>query len=169
MKAGWARFTHRAFEVGILLKGLDGLLELLGGGALLLTSQQAIRHAVIWLTRAELLDDPGDFVANHLVQLARQLSIGTQHFAGVYLIVHGAIKVGLVTGLLRGARGSYPVALVVLTIFIGYQCYRLAHLPSVSLLLLTVIDVVVVLLIAREWRLRRHWIDPSSVDPHPRR
>lgn len=169
MKAGWARFAHRAFEVGILLKGLDGLLELLGGGALLLTSQQAIRHAVAWLTRAELLEDRGDFVANHLLQLARHLSIGTQHFAGLYLIVHGAIKVGLVIGLLRGARGSYPVALVVLTAFIGYQGYRLAHQPSVSLLLLTVIDIVVVLLIAREWRLRRHSSDPAPVDRHPRR
>ncbi len=165
MKADWVRFYHRAFEVGILLKGLDGLLELLGGGALLLTHQQAIRHAVAWLTRTELIEDPGDFVASHLVRLAQQLSIETQHFAGVYLIVHGAIKVGLVVGLLRGVRGSYPAALVVLTAFIGYQCYRLAHAPSVSLLLLTAIDLVVVLLIAREWRLRQCRQDQLPVDP----
>ncbi len=143
---------------------MDGSLELLGGGALLLTHQQAIRHAVAWLTRTELIEDPGDFVASHLVQLAQHLSIETQHFAGVYLIVHGAIKVGLVAGLWRGVRGSYPAALVVLTAFIGYQSYRLAHAPSVSLLLLTVIDIVVVLLIAREWRLR-HRHDPLPVDP----
>ncbi len=169
MKPGRTRFIHRAFELGILFKGLDGVLELLGGGALLLTSRQAIRHAVAWLTGAELLEDPGDFVANHLVRLAQHLSIGTQHFAGLYLIVNGAIKVSLVTGLRCGARGSYPVALLVLTSFIGYQCYRLAHQPSVSLLLLTVIDIVVVLLIAREWRLRRHGSDRLSVGAQPRR
>lgn len=157
-----SRFTHQAFQIGILLKGLDGLLELVGGGALLLTSQQAIRDAVVWMTRRELLGDPGDFVANHLVHLARHLSVGTQHFAAAYLIVHGVVKLGLVIGLLREVRGSYPTALVVLTTFIGYQCYRLAHQPSASLLLLTVIDIVVVLLIAREWRLRRQHDDSSQ-------
>jgi uncharacterized membrane protein len=160
----FSRFTHRAFQIGILLKGLDGLLELAGGGALLLTSQQAIRDAVAWLTRKELLEDPGDFVANHLSHLAVHLSIGTQHFAAAYLIVHGVVKLGLVIGLLRDVRGSYPAALAVLTAFIAYQCYRLAHQPSASLLLLTVIDVAVVLLIAREWRLRRQPDDPSLMD-----
>lgn len=169
MSAVWTRLSHRAFEVGILLKGLDGLLELLGGCALLLTNQHAIRRAVAWLTRTELLEDPHDFVANHLIVLARHLSIGTQHFASAYLIAHGTIKLGLVIGLLRGVRGAYPVALMVLTAFIGYQCYRLAHGSSAALLLFTAIDIVVVLLIARGWRLRRHWGDQPLVAPPSRR
>ena len=36
--------------------------------------------------------------------------------------------------------------------FIGYQGYRLFHLPSPLLVLLTVIDVTVTALIVREWR-----------------
>ncbi|MHB1273144.1 MAG: DUF2127 domain-containing protein [Rhodanobacter sp.] len=169
MQADWAGISHRAFRAGVILKGIDGVLELLGGGALLLTTHPVIRHAVAWLTQAELIEDPGDFVANHLVHLVQQLSIGTQHFAGIYLIAHGVIKVGMVAGLLRGLRWSYPLALVVLTAFIGYQCYRLFHMPSVLLSLLTVIDVTVALLIAREWRQRCRWSDPSPVGPDPRR
>ena len=41
MKSDWARVSHRAFKLGILIKGLDGLLELVGGSALLLTSRPA--------------------------------------------------------------------------------------------------------------------------------
>lgn len=156
MRSDWAVMLHRAFRAGVILKGVDGVLELLGGGALLLTAQPSIRHAVSWLTQAELVEDPGDFVANHLVQLVHHLSIGTQHFAGIYLIAHGAIKVGMVAGLLRESRWSFPLALVLLTAFIGYQCYRLTQTASIPLALLTVIDVLVVLLIAREWQEHGH-------------
>ena len=57
-----------------------------------------------------------DVVANHLVRLARHLSIETQHVAGVQLIVQGAIKLGLMAGPLRVAD---PMTLVGLTVFIG--------------------------------------------------
>ncbi|HUW53601.1 MAG TPA: DUF2127 domain-containing protein [Rhodanobacter sp.] len=152
MKPDWSAIYHRAFDIGILLKGLDGLLESTGGLALLLTSQPAIRGAVAWLTHQELIEDPGDVVANHLVHLAQRLSMDTQHFAGVYLLAHGVIKMGLVAALLRGLRWSYPAAVAVLTAFIGYQGYRLMHTPSLALGLLTALDVAVVMLIVREWR-----------------
>jgi len=152
MKPDWSAIYHRAFDIGILLKGLDGLLESTGGLALLLTGRPAIRGAVAWLTHQELIEDPGDVVASHLVHLAQQLSMDTQHFAGVYLLVHGVIKIGLVAALLRGLRWSYPAAVAVLTAFIGYQGYRLMHTPSLVLGLLTALDVAVVMLIVREWR-----------------
>lgn len=154
MRPDWNRIYHRAFDIGILLKGLDGLLECIAGLALLLTTRRAILDVVGWLTREELVEDPGDFVANHLVHLAQQLSLGTQHFAGIYLLGHGVIKLGLVIGLLRGARWSYPAAVAFLTAFIGYQSYRLAHTPTLSLSLLTALDIAVVILIVREWRRR---------------
>lgn len=154
MRPDWDRICHRAFDIGIVLKGLDGLLECMGGVALLLTAPRAILDVVGWLTREELIEDPGDFVANHLVHLAQQLSLGTQHFAGAYLLGHGVIKLGLVIGLLRGARWSYPVAVAFLTAFIGYQSYRLMYAPSFALSLLTALDIAVVILIVREWSRR---------------
>jgi uncharacterized membrane protein len=84
------------------------------------------------------------------------LSTGTQHFASAYLLVHGAIKVGLVAGLLRGWRAAYPTALLVLTAFIGYQCWRLFRYHSLALGVFTAIDIAIVLLIWREWRSVRH-------------
>jgi uncharacterized membrane protein len=148
------RFAHRAFLVGVFFKGLDGCLELIGAIALLLTTRPEIRHAVAWLTREELAEDPTDFFATRAVNMVQHLTSGTQHFAAAYLLAHGAIKLALVAGLLRELRWVFPVALVVLTAFIGYQLYRLTWMPTWSLGLITLIDVVVVALIGREWRRR---------------
>ncbi len=148
------RIAHRAFLAGMVFKGVDGCLELIGAAALLLTTRLEIQRVVAWLAREELVEDPRDFLASHAVHMAQHLTAGTQHFAAAYLLVHGAIKVALVVGLLRGLRWMFPVALVVLTGFIGYQLYRLAHVPSWALGLFTLIDAVVIALIWREWRLR---------------
>lgn len=148
--------THRAFLVGIFLKGIDGCIELIGGAMLLLTSRTAIVHMVAWVTREEFAEDRHDFIATHAVHWAQHLSASTQHFAAIYLLGHGAIKIALVAGLLRDLRWSYPVALIVLTAFIAYQGFRLYHRPSWPLGVLTAIDVVVVCLIWREWRLRKN-------------
>lgn len=165
------RIGHRAFVVGMLFKGVDGCLELLGAIALLATTRPEIQHAVAWLTRAELAEDPTDFIATHAVNMAHHLTAGTEHFAAAYLLVHGVIKVALVVGLLRELRWMFPVALVVLTAFIGYQLYRLTYLPSWMLGLFTLLDVVVVALIAFEWRLQslqtpRMQVVPSNTLRH---
>ncbi|MGH8116037.1 MAG: DUF2127 domain-containing protein, partial [Rhodanobacteraceae bacterium] len=55
-------------------------------------------------------------------------------------------------GLLRGVQWVFPLALVVLTGFTGYQLYRLSVRWSWLLAALTVIDVIVIALIGQEWR-----------------
>lgn len=148
--------THRAFLAGVFLKGIDGCLELLGGAALLLTTRTTILHLVDWLRREEFAEERHDFIAAHAVHWAQHFSTSTQHFAAIYLLGHGVIKIALVAGLLRDVRWSYPVALVVLAAFIAYQGFRLSHRPSWPLGLFTAIDLVVVCLIWREWRLRKN-------------
>jgi len=154
MKPRLKAFYHRAFDVGIVLKGLDGLLEVIAGTTLLLTTQPALMGAVHWLTRRELIEDPADPVANFLQHVVQGVPVGSRHFAGAYLLGHGIVKLGLVTGLLRGARWSYPAAIGILIAFIGYQGYRWMQQPSLLLAALTVFDVFIVLLIAVEWRSR---------------
>lgn len=154
MKPRWQLLYHRAFDAGIFLKGLDGLFEVAAGSILLLTSHPTLLGVAHWLTRAELIEDPDDFLANHVLQMAQKLSIGSFHFAGAYLLGHGLVKLGLVLGLWRGARWAYPTAIAFLSAFIAYQCYRWLHHASAFLALLTLLDSVIVLLIGIEWRRR---------------
>jgi uncharacterized membrane protein len=58
----------QTFEVGIILKGLDGVLEVIGGLLLLVVSPAAINRVVTSLTQHELSEDPHDFLATHLLR-----------------------------------------------------------------------------------------------------
>lgn len=143
---------HNAYLVGIALKGLDGFLEIAGGTALLLISRATILQVAAFVTGSGSSGTPHGAISAYVLHATAALSAGTQHFASAYLLVHGAIKVGLVAGLLRGWRAAYPVALLLLTAFIGYQCYRLFRYHSVALGVFTAIDIAIVLLIWHEWR-----------------
>ena len=61
----------------------------------------------------------------------------------------------LVAGLLRGKLWVYPAALWFLAAFAGYQSYRFALDHSLALLALTIVDLVVMWLIWREYRYRK--------------
>lgn len=143
---------HLLFRIGVVAKGIDGLLEAIAGVALFFTDRALLRSLVDWLTAGELQEDPADFVANHLVQFANHLSIGTKHFAASYLLGYGLVKVGLAAGLLRGKLWAYPTALVVLGLFLCYQIYRLSHTHSLALGVFSLMDLAILVLIWRDYQ-----------------
>ena len=96
---------HRLFALGVWLKGVDGVLELAGGLALLTLRQAALSRLAIALTQHELAEDPRDLLANAIRHAAAQVSASTQLFGAIYLLAHGLVKLLLVVGLLRGKGG----------------------------------------------------------------
>lgn len=146
---------RRVFVISILLKGAHATLELLGGALLLLASTQTIVGWIGLLTQNELSEDPQDLIANALLNAAHGLSIDTKSFYAWYLLIHGAVKVVLVLGLLRRHRSAYPASIVVLGAFIVYQLYRYSFTHSPMLIALSLFDILVVALIWHEWRLMR--------------
>ena len=147
---------HLAFEVGVFLKGLNGLIELVAGTLLLVFPPSALRHFVVSLTHNELSKDPHDFIANHLRHAAAALSSNAELFAAIYLLSHGVIKVVLVWALLRDKRWAFPWAIGIFAAFGIYQTYRYFLEPSGWLLALTVLDLIVIVLTFAEWqRLKR--------------
>jgi uncharacterized membrane protein len=148
---------HLIFEVSLLLKGAFALLEIIGGLLAYFVPKQFVLGFVAMLTQRELAEDPRDLVANYLLHAAQHLSLGTQHFAAIYLVSHGAIKLWLIAGLLRERLWYYPIALIVFGLFITYQLYRFSFTHSAFLIFITVIDVAVVVLTWHEYRyLKRH-------------
>ena|SRR5690242_17255769 len=151
------RRIHQIFELGVLLKGAHALIECIGGLALALVSTSAITGLVKSLTQDELIEDPNDVVGTHLLRLAQNFTVSSQHFYAFYLLSHGVIKAFLVVGLLRNKLWAYPASFVALGLFIVYQLYRFSYTHGVGLLVLTVFDVFVIWLIWHEYRLvRRH-------------
>jgi uncharacterized membrane protein len=145
----------RAFAVGIILKGLDGVLEVVGGILLLVVSPTTIDQLSRFLTQHELSEDPHDFLATHLLHAAGSLTGSSLEFGALYLLSHGLIKIVLVAALLRDKIWAYPWMLVFLIVFIVYQIYRMTFAFSIGLLGLTIFDVVVVWLTYREYGKQR--------------
>ena len=142
----------QTFEVGIILKGLDGILEVIGGVLLLVVSPAAIDRLVTSLTQHELSEDPHDFLATHLLKTAHGLTGSAVLFGAIYLLAHGVVKVVLVAALLRNQLWAYPWMIGVLGVFIVYQLYRLRLRPSLGLTALTIFDAVIAWLTYREYR-----------------
>jgi uncharacterized membrane protein len=150
-----SRALDRTFKVSISLKGIDGVLEIIGGLVLLFIAPATLQHWARSLTAHELAQDPHDFIANHLLHSASQLSRSTTLFGAVYLLSHGIAKVVLVVALLRNQLWAYPWMIALLGAFIVYQLYRLSYGFSVGLTLLTLFDGFVLWLTVLEYRRRR--------------
>ncbi len=152
----WGWWRHRLFQVGVILKGLDGALEVAGGILLAVFGASGISRAVRFLTQHELSEDPHDVLAGWLVRHLRDVGHETVHFAIAYLSVHGIVKLVLAAGLIRERLRVFPWALGFLGLFVLYQCYRLLVGFSYGLAFLTALDFVIMAFVWVEYRsLRR--------------
>ena len=151
------RRVHQVFLLSILLKGAHAVIECAGGLALALVSTDTIANLVDRFTQEELIEDPNDILATHLLGWAQDFSVASKQFYAFYLLSHGVVKLLLVVGLLKGKLRSYPASLIVFGLFIVYQLYRFSYTHGAGLIALTVLDVVVMFLIWHEYNLvRRH-------------
>jgi len=148
-------WLDHVFEIGVVLKGIDGLLEVVGGVLLLLVTRAQISGLVHALTQHELSQDPRDLIATQLLHTASSVTGPGLLFGAGYLLVHGIIKVVLVLALLRNKLWAYPWLIGVLLIFIGYQVYRIVLSPTLGLIALTGFDTAIVALTWREYQRQR--------------
>lgn len=141
------------YEVGVILKGLDGLVEFLVG-VLLLVAPGA-PHRALSAVAAEAAESSApirQFIAAYVENLDHQLARAGLTFLVVFLIVHGLIKLALVYFLLRKIHRAYPYAIVALVALLGYQLYTLLTSPTIGMLALSLLDAVIIVLVYREYR-----------------
>jgi uncharacterized membrane protein len=95
-----------AFRVSVGLKGLNGLLEIIGVLVLLFVSgPHSINQLVRWASAHELAQDPHDVIARRRLHSANQLSRSTTLYGAIYLLAHGIAKVVLLVPVLREGCG----------------------------------------------------------------
>jgi len=141
---------HDLFYVGIILKGLNAIIEILLGITLFFSSHYA--GFLQTLIQSELVEDPTDFFARHADQLSSYLTPHIAFYAGLYLVSHGIVKGFIIWGLLRGKLWAYPAGLAVFALFIAYQVVKWFDTHSWVLLALTVFDLLIMWLIWHEYR-----------------
>jgi uncharacterized membrane protein len=146
---------HRLFALSILIKAVDGVLEMIGGSLFMFVSPKALNSLVILFTAHELSEDPDDWFAITLRHAVHSLSPDSKLFVSVYLVAHGLVKVILAAGLLRKKLWAYPAALWFLGMFLLYQLYRFSHTHSLGLLALSAFDLFVAALVWLEYRAQK--------------
>jgi uncharacterized membrane protein len=170
----WQRWGDRLFRLALVVKGIDGALELLGGLALLAVPATLVSHWAHVVVQDIWSQDPHDRIAVWLVGGADKLAndASMRGFGTIYLLGHGVIKLLLVWALLKRVYWAYPVGIGVLLAFIGFEVYRYTNTHSVSLLVFAGLDVVITLLVAREYRTMRgarRAVGASAGTAHPAR
>ncbi len=145
-------FFDKVFEGGIILKGISGALEFLGGLLLFFVSPAAMHSFIAFLTQRELVEDPHDKIANLLLHSTQHIGSGSRTFLIIYLWIHAVIKLIAVIGILKNQLWAYPFSLVTLGLLMLYQVYIivLVH-ATIGMILLTVFDVLILGLIWREY------------------
>ncbi|GAA2231779.1 DUF2127 domain-containing protein [Herbiconiux moechotypicola] len=148
------------YRIGLALKGIDGAFELLAGLALL-WAPDALARLIAPLAVAETGPHPVlDLIAYWVGRAHHELIAGHHAFIITFLLLHGVVKLALVYCLLRRFHWVYPWALAVLGAFAVYQGVVLVMKPTVGMGLLTVIDLAIIGLVWKEWRMVRR-------TPHP--
>jgi uncharacterized membrane protein len=165
--SGPSKRLDTVFRVSLVVKGLDGVLEIVGGVVLLFVSPHSIQQLVRWAVAHDLAGSPHDFIARHVLHSASSLTASTTLFGAIYLLSHGMAKVVLVVLLLRNKLWAYPWMIALLVGFIVYQVYRFTYRPGPGLVVLTVFDAFVAWLTRREYVERRRAARHSRTTPAP--
>jgi uncharacterized membrane protein len=150
-----ARRTERLFRIAMFVKGLDGAVELIGAIALLLVPAALVNQLVADVISRDLVGAPDGFLARHLVAGTAEFASGNRTFVILYLGLHGVVKLALVVALLRRWMPAYPVAAVVLSVFVAYELYRAVRTGSVVLPVLAAVDILIIIMVVREYLLLR--------------
>lgn len=145
----------KVFEGGIILKGISGTLEFIGGALLFFVSPASIHNFIVFITQKELLTDPHDMVANLLLTSTQHLG-GSRAFLVIYLWIHATIKLIAVIGILKNQLWAYPFSLISLGALMLYQVYSIVFVSvSIGMILLTIFDIFILWLILREYKIVR--------------
>jgi uncharacterized membrane protein len=109
--------VHRTFEVSLVIKGIFGILEIIGGVLAYFVSQHFLLNLILAVTKQEPIEDPNDVVAHYLIQFAQSFSVSSQLFTSFYLLSHGILKVFPIAGLMRRKLSYYPISIFIFTLF----------------------------------------------------
>jgi uncharacterized membrane protein len=148
------KLLSETFHTGITLKGIDGILEIIGGVLLWIVRPSELSEIARFIFQHELSGDPHDWIAVHVLHATEKLANADPAFASLFLLSHGVTKVALVTCLWMNKLWAYPLTIAVFAAFSVYQMYRYKHTHSIWLIVLTVFDLVLIYLTWAEYKVQ---------------
>lgn len=147
-----ATLVERSFKTALSFKFPFAIGETLSGLLLFLFNNATIHRLIDVLTAGELMEDPHLFVARHLVQLGQVITLSGQRMAALYLLLHGVLKLGTLLLFFRTKRWAYPLSILLFIGFIGYQIREFLATHHISMIALTLFDLLMIVLTFLEYK-----------------
>ena len=137
------------FRIGLITKGVDSLLEVIGG--LLLTMPTRLSRAILVLSQHELYRHH-EVLSGRLDKLAETVLVHAHLISALYLFVHGLSKVILIGAIFKGKRWGYTGLMGVLSLFTAIEVCRGIAAHEAITGVLGLFDGFVIYLILKEYR-----------------
>ena len=142
----------KAFYVSLYIKAFDGVLQLIVGTILLFIKPAQIGSHLSFFTSRSLDSDPDDVIFRSIAHYLTNLSGGSIRFAAIYLIADAIVKLVLINEVLHKRYWAYIGLIIVLTGLVIFQTYTILHNHSLLLTILTLFDLLIIYLSAKEYR-----------------
>ncbi len=152
-----SQWYERIYKLTVIIKGVDGFIELMTG--LLLLLAPGWLHAMLRALSGEALEHSNRFmryIAENIAHIDADIARGGLVVVILFLLTHGVVKLALVWALLKEILWAYPYALAVLTAFFLYQLYLSVTHLTVGMVLFTLLDAVIIWVVWGEWRELKH-------------
>lgn len=146
------QWVHRIFFVGLIIKGINGVLEIIGGVLLWVITLEQVNKIVNFLTWGEFREDVNDWIANVIQKSAMEMALNARTVASIFLLSTGMIKMALIIALLKKKLWVYPLALSVFSLFALFFIYRFLWSGAFFMLILCIFDIFVVLFTYLEYK-----------------
>ena len=142
------------FKAGILFKAIISAGEIVVGTAFLFVSYDTLQRIGFSLFGEDLREIPRNVVWDFIAkEIHRFMQTSTSVWAFIFLS-HGLVKIVLLAGLWKNKLWAYPASIVVFTFFVIYQFVQMYYAFSISLAIITILDIIVIGLTLHEYRLR---------------
>jgi len=145
------KLTELLFDVGMIVKGIDSAFEVVGG--ILLAQPTKLARYIVAFSQHEAFRHH-DFLAGKLDNLADKVTMHPNHTQAIYLMVHGLAKMILIGAIVAGKRWGYIGLMVVLSIFTTIEVVQAVIAREVLTGIFGLFDLMVVVLIYREFKAR---------------
>lgn len=141
--------TDNLFKIGLVIKGVDSVFEVIGG--ILLTMPVKMAKYLSVLAEHELYRHH-QVLSGRLDKLAESVTTHASIGEAVYLIIHGLAKVVLILAIYKGKKWGYVGLIGVLSLFSAIEIARGFYAHEILTAALAAFDILMVILIWKEYK-----------------
>ncbi len=144
--------TQKLFTYAMWWRIAYGALRLSIGLALLRIIGKPFQDILALVMQHEIVEDPNDAIYAWVVHTLELHPLSATYFLAGYFIFWGVVDIVLSYSMLKEHRSAFPVGILMIAAFIGYEALRFSSTHSLVLLGVIAVDIVVLTLTWREYQ-----------------